>query len=315
MELKDKMAKAYKEFKLTTLALKNKNTVYLLAAILAIFGIVSYKNLPKELFPDIAFPYIMVNTVYFGNPPVDIENLLTRPIEKELESIKGIKEIRSTSAQDASMIFIEFNPNIQIEDALQEVRDAVDKARTELPNDLPVEPSVMDIDFSEFPIMNINLSGDYSIDELKRYGEILEEEIEKVAEISKVEITGITEKELKISVDQRKLQAYDMSFYDIESAIANENVSMSGGDIKLGETRRAIRIIGEFSGTKEIENIIVKHEDQNVVYLKDVAEVIDGFEDPNSFTRLNHQSVVALQVVKKGGENLLSANRSNNRNY
>ena len=178
--------KASREFKLTTFALNNKNTVFLLLVILVAFGFYSYRSLPKELFPDIYIPTVMVQTVYPGNPPVDIENLITRPIEKELESIKGIKKITSNSLQDVSSIFVEFTTNVEINQALQEVRDAVDKSKSELPNDLLDDPYISDIDFSEFPIISINLSGDFSLNELKNYAELLEDEIESIYEISKV---------------------------------------------------------------------------------------------------------------------------------
>ncbi|MFH2096743.1 MAG: efflux RND transporter permease subunit [Bacteroidota bacterium] len=307
MDVKDVATKVIREFKLTTLALKNKTTVFLLTFVTLAFGLYSYKSLPKELFPDIALPYVMVQTIYPGNPPVDIENLITRPIEKELESIKGIKVINSTSVQGASSIFIEFNSGVNIKDALQDVKDAVDKAKSDLPNDILTDPIVQDIDFSEFPIININLSGDYSIDELKSYGEIIEDEIEAIAEISKVNIQGINEKEIKINVDPHKLNSYLLSFGDIEGAIASENISVSGGEVKLGDTRRSLRTIGEFTSIDDIRNIIVKHQDDEIVYLKDVAEVIDGYEEATSYARLNVQPVISLQVVKKGGENLLAA--------
>ncbi|MCF8298357.1 MAG: efflux RND transporter permease subunit [Saprospiraceae bacterium] len=303
----NKIEKGFKEFKLSTLALKNKNTVYMLAFMLIIFGMRSYVNLPKELMPDIALPYVMVQTIYPGNPPVDIENLITRPIEKEVETIKGIKQISSTSSEDFSMIVIEFNSDVDIKDALQDVKDAVDKTKSDLPNDLPSDPIVADIDFTEFPIQNINLYGDYSIDELKKYAEILEEEIETISEVSKVNIQGINEKEVKINVDQHKLESFELTFHDIENAVVQENVSISGGEIKLKKTRRSIRTIGEFVNAKEMENIIVKTENNNIVYLRDVAEVIDGYEDPSTITRLNGKPVVSVQVVKKGGENILSA--------
>ncbi len=309
MDQKDKKEKTYKEFKLTSLSLRNRNTVYVLALVIAVFGVISYKQLPKELFPDVAVPYVMVQTTYPGNSPLDIENLVTRPLEKEIEGISGIKEINSTSAQDASMIFIEFQFDVDINRGMQDIKDAVDQAKSELPNDLPADPSVMDIDFSEFPFININLSGDYSIDELKEFGEILEDRLEPISEISKVQIQGLNEREIKIHVDQHKLEAYEMSFSDIETAVANENVSISGGEVRLGNTRRAVRTVGEFENIDELRNIIVKHEDQNVVQLKDVAEVIDGYEEPTSFTRLNGQPVVSVQAVKKGGENLLDATK------
>ncbi|MBN2173670.1 MAG: efflux RND transporter permease subunit [Bacteroidales bacterium] len=299
--------KVSREFKLTTLALDNKNTVFLLLLIILGFGLYSYRSLPKELFPDIYIPTVMVQTLYYGNPPIDIENLITRPIEKELESIRGVKKITSNSQEDVSVIFVEFNTDVDINQALQEVRDAVDKSKSDLPNDLLEDPMVTDIDFSEFPIININLSGDYSVNELKYYAEYLEDEIESVPEISKVEITGLNEREVKINVDPLKLQSYELSFDDIENAISSENVSISGGELRLNGTRRSLRVIGEFKDAKEMGDIVVKNEDQDIVYLKDVAEVIYGFADPESYARLDLQNVVTLQVVKKGGENLLNA--------
>jgi multidrug efflux pump len=237
--------KIQREFKLTTAALKNRNTIFLLTGVIILFGMFSYRSLPKELFPEIVLPTVLVNTVYPGNPPLDIENLITRPIEKEVESVKGIKEIRSTSTQDASLIFRGVQHGCGYQDiALQDVKDAVDKAKSELPNDLLLDPAVEDIDFSEFPIININLSGDYSIEELKDYAEYLEDRIESVGEISKVEIRGVDEREIKVNVDLLKLEAYELTFDDIEFAISQENVSISGGEIKLGDTRRSVRTVG-----------------------------------------------------------------------
>ena len=299
--------KMQREFKLTTLALKNRNTIFMLTGVIILFGIFSYKSLPKELFPEIVLPTVLVQTIYPGNPPLDIENLITRPLEKEVEGVKGVKELSSTSTQDASLIFVEFNTDVDIKSALQDVKDAVDKAKSELPNDLLQDPVVEDIDFSEFPIININLSGDYSIEQLKGYAEYLEDRIETVPEISKVEIRGVDEREIKVNVDLLKLEAYELSFDDIEFAISQENVSISGGEIKLGDTRRSVRTVGEFEDISELENIIIKREGQVVVYLKDVAEVVDGYEEAKTFTRLDNQSVVSVQVIKKGGENLLAA--------
>ncbi len=303
-KLKDQVVR---EFKLTSMALKNKNTVYLLAVVLLFAGVYSYRSLPKELFPEIVWPQIMVQTVYFGNSPEDIENIITRPLEKEIENVRGLKELTSISAQDASMIFVEFNTDVDLEDALRRVKDAVDNAEDDIPTGDDISgPLVFDIDFSEFAILNINLSGDYSIEELKGYAEYLQDEIESIGEVSKVLIEGVNEREIKINVDLVKLEAYELSFFDISQAVAAENVSISGGDILLGETRRSIRTIGEFEDVKELENIIIKKDGDNIVYLKDVAEVVDGYEEPTSFARLDKEPVVSVQVVKKGGENLLS---------
>ncbi len=307
MNIKPKKDSIIRDFKLSTVALKNRNTVFLLTVVIIAFGLFSYINLPKELFPEVDIPTVLVQTPYPGNSPLDIENLITRPLEKEIETINGIKELSSNSIQDASLVIIEFNTNVNIEDAVLDVKDAVDKAKSELPNDLFVDPVVMDIDLSEFPIININLSGDFSLEELKGYAEYLEERIETINEISKVNIKGINEKEIKVSVDIHKLEALELSFYDIESAIASENISMSGGEIKLGNTRRSIRIAGEFKNIEQIGDVIVKHDNGDIVFLRDVAEVEDGYEEPTNFARLDKNPVVSLQVIKKSGKNLLTA--------
>jgi multidrug efflux pump subunit AcrB len=299
--------KVIREFGLTNIALKNKNSIYMLILILLGFGFYSYTSMPKELFPDIVIPTVLVQTVYPGNPPLDMENLVTRPIEKELESITGVKEISSTSSQDVSSIVVEFNTGIDIKQAVIDVKDAVDKAKSELPDDLPQDPAVQDIDFSEFPIIYINLSGDYSLIELKKYAEFLEDEIESFSEISKVDIKGLNEREFSINVDPFKMEMLQISFGDIENAIGYENVSMAAGQFKEGEYRRSIRIIGEFEDVDEMGGIIVKAEKGDIVHLRDIADVVDGFAEPKDFSRLNRQPVVTLHVIKKGGENLLSA--------
>ncbi len=309
MSALDKAKEVVRNFKPTTLALQNKTTVFLLTAVILVFGLISYIGLPKELFPDITPPYIMVQTVYLGNPPEDIENLITRPLEKELESINGIKTISSTSSQDVSMIFIEFNTNVELKEAKQNVKDAVDKAMADLPKDLTSDPSVTDIDFSEFPIYNINMYGDYSLEELKRYAELLEEKIEPIYEISKVNIQGITDKEVKIEIDANLMMSRKISYNDIEGAIKNENFSMSAGEIVMDSSRYSLRVIGEFVTLQELESIIIKHENEDIVYLRDVLKtpIALAYKESTSITRLFGKPVISLQVIKKGGENLLSA--------
>ena len=298
--------KVIRYFWLSSWALNNKNTVYLIILIAIAFGVFSYITRPKELFPEIRIPIVMVQAIYPGNPPVDMENLITRPLEKEIESVKGIKVMTSVSAQDAASIFIEFNTQTDIKTALQDVKDAVDKARGDLPDNLLDDPLVEDIDLSEFPVINVNLSGDYSINELKDYAENLKEEFETIMEVSGVNITGITEREVKINLDPFKMSALQISFSDVENAVLSENVSISGGDVKLGKIRRSIRMIGEFKTVQDIENIIVKSENGDIVYLYDVAYVEYGFKERDSYARLDLQPVVSLQVIKKSGENLLS---------
>ncbi len=301
------MKEKIREFKLTTLSLKNRTSVFILTVLIAVIGMMSYKGLPKELFPEVNIPYVMVQTVYPGNNPADIENLVTRPIEKQIDGIKGIKKLKSTSMQDVSLISIEFTFDVDIKDALQDVKDAVDKAKADLPNDLPDDPSVNDIDFSEFPFININISGDYSINELKKYADDLEEEFKGIKQVSKVNIQGISDKEVRIDVDANKMEAFALSMNDIENAIKQENMSIGGGQIKLEGTRRSVRIIGEYTNMDQIRNTIVKHEKGNIVYLRDVATVEYTYEEPKSISRLGKTPVISMQIIKKSGENILYA--------
>ena len=301
------MEQKTRSFGLTNLSLKNKTSVFILTGLLTLFGLFSYENMPKSLFPDIVMPTIMVQTIYPGNSPADIENLITRPIEKQIKSVKGIKNLTSNSVQDNSSIIVEFNTDVEVKTALQDVKDAVDKAKSDLPNDLDMDPMVMDIDFSEFPILNINLSGDYSLDDLKIYAEDIQDQIESLPEISKVEITGLLDREITIKTDLHRMESNKISFKDIEDAIGFENVSIASGDILLGNSRRSVRTDAEFKSAEEIENIIVKSEKGSVVYLKDIAEVVNGYEERKSYARLNKNPVVSLNVIKKSGENLLVA--------
>ena len=309
-ENKPNNRKKVRNFSLTTASLNNRNTVLFLTIILAVYGLITYIQLPKESFPDIKIPKVFVKTIYPGNPPVDIENLITRPLEKELNTIKGVKQLSSTSSQDNSDIVVEFKSDYDIKKALQDVKDAVDKSKSELPDDLNIDPIVMELDASEFPIMSINLSGNFSIEELRNISDDLKDEIEAVPQISKVEIKGLNDRQININVDRAKMTSNNISFQNIEDAISFENMSMSGGDLVSEHTRRSVRVDGEFKAIEEMNNIIVKYEKGNIVYLStliDGGKVIDGYVDPLTYAQLNRKKVVSLSVVKKSGENLLDA--------
>ncbi len=305
-------SKFIKTFKLSDWSVNNRTSVYLIIFILVIMGIMSYNGMPKESFPEIKQPQVYVNTIYPGNSPVDMENLISRPLEKELNSISGVKKINSTSIQDVSIIVVDFEYDIPVEDAYQDVKDAVDKVKKDLPTDLPTDPQVQEMDISELmPVMNVNISGDYNSDQLKDFAEYLEEKIEDLPQISGVDISGVQEDEVEISIDKNKMEALEISLNDIENAVRGENATISGGDIKVisGDdiSRRNLRIDGEFKDYKEIEDVIVKSENQDIVYLKDIASVSFGPKEPTSFSRLNGQNVLTLDVKKKAGENLLVA--------
>ena len=302
-----KAKKGLRQFGLSSLAVDNGTSVFILTLMIMIFGIQSYQQMPKEQFPEVDWPTVYINTPYFGNSAADIENLVTRPIEKELQSITGIKTIRSTSIQDYSVITAEFDADMEIDDAVRKVKDAVDQSKSELPNDLDADPLVLDINLSEIPIVTVNISGDYTNDELRSYAEYLEDEIEKLDEISRVELKGTREREVKIDVDLLKMESMQVSFTDIENAIALENITMSGGELVNDNFRRAIRVTGEFENVKEMEEMIVKSEDQRPIYLRDVAKVTYGYQDLTSIARSDGLPVISLDVVKRQGENLLDA--------
>ncbi len=296
-----------REFGLSSMSVDNSTSVVILTLIISVLGLSAYRNMPKESFPEIVIPTVYVGTPYPGNSPVDMENLITRPIEKELKSLNDIKDINSTSVQDFSSIVIEFNPGVEISKAIQDVKDAVDKSKSELPTDLDQDPNVLEVNTSDFPIMNVNISGNYSEAELKKFGEYLEDEIEKLPEISKADLAGTVEREIQINADPYKMESVGVSFGDIAQAIQTENVTISGGNIRSGDYQRTLRIDGEFTDPMDLQNIIVKTDNQKIVYLRDVAEVKDTYKERTSYARSKNLPVVTINVVKRSGENLLYA--------
>ena len=299
--------KKFKEFILSSWGIDNRVTIYILTAIVVILGLFSYQTLPKENFPEINLPQILVATVYPGTSPADMENLVTREIEQEMKSIKGVKNIKSNSFQDYSLVIVEFETNMEISEAKKEVKDAVDRAKQSLPKDLPSDPSVNDINLSELPIMYVNVYGDLPLDKIKVTAEEIADEIEKLPEINRVDIVGGRDREIQINVDLYKMQASSYSFMDIENAITRENLVIASGEIQQNTEKVAVRLDGEFQSVKEIEELIIRGPKGNTLPLKEIATVRDTFADVDSYARLNGEPVVTLNVVKKAGENLIDA--------
>ena len=295
-----------KQFGPSTYSVKNTTTVYVLTIIIFIAGVISYKSMPSEAFPEIVTPEIYVGTPYPGNSPVDIEKLITRPLEKEINRISGVDKINSTSVEGYSTIQVKFNFDVTPEDALRKVKDKVDAAmgQPDFPTDLPVDPNVFELNFSELmPIMNINMSGEFSLDQLKDYGEYLEEKIEDLTEISKVDIRGIDDKEVRVLVNTKKLESLQLGFRDIAGAIQNENRTISGGNLLVDGYRRNVRVVGEIRDLDEFRNVIIKSEKMHLVRLSDVAEVEFDEIERESYARQYGSSVVMLDVFKRSGEN------------
>ena len=299
--------KGPKEFFASSWSIDNKTSIFIFTIILSLVGIASYFSLPKEKFPDIVIPTIMVNTIYPGSAPADIENLVTKPIEKQIKSITGVKKLTSNSVQDFSMVMVEFNTDVDVVEAKRKVKEAVDKARTDLPNDLPKEPSVMELDFSEMPILFVNISGDYDLNQLKKYAELAEDKIEAMPEITRVDLVGALDREIQVDVDMYKMEAASITLRDIENAIAYENVRISGGNINMDNMQRTLSISGEFDNIDQMKNLLIRGMGGAAVYLRDIASIKDAFKEQESFARLDHKNVLTLNIIKRSGENLIEA--------
>lgn len=305
--------KGLKSFGLSSLSLKNPTTIIVLTFILALAGMTSYDSMPREAFPEIVIPEIYVGTPYPGNSPLDIEKLITRPLEKEINTISGIDKITSTSVQGYSTIDVKFDFSVTPTEALRKVKDAVDKVKSEpvFPKDLPADPNVFELNISELtPALNVNLSGDFSMDMLKEYAEILEDRFEDVPQVTSVDVRGIQEKEVKVDVNLFKMESMEVTFNDIENAISSENMTISGGDVVVDGIRRNVRLLGEFSDWRDIPNIIVKNEKFNIVRLKDIANVSFDEKDRESYAREYGAPVVMLDVMKRAGSNLIECSNA-----
>lgn len=309
----NKQENKVRSFGITKMSIANRTSVLVLTLIIFLAGLGAYTSMPKEAFPEIVIPQVYISTIYPGNSPLDIEKLITRPIEKEVKAISGIDEINSTSIQGVSTIEIKFDFSVTPEEALRKVKDKVDIAMSDpdFPSDLPADPNVFDMNFSELqPILNINLSGEFSLEMLNEYAEYLEDKIEDIPQINEVDIRGINDKEVKIELDLLRMEATKINFQNVEDAINFENMTISGGNVLIDGFKRSIRVIGEFNDWRDIENIIVGHEKGNIVYLRDIATVSFGEKEKESYAREYRSTVVSLDVKKRGGENLIEASEA-----
>ena len=299
----------WREFGLSSVAVNNRKTVYLIILILLIGGLTGYQNMPRESFPQIQVPEIYVNIPYPGNSPEIITDKIIKPFEKELNKLKGIEKIESTAIQDFGIVKIEFDFAVTAKDAKRAVEEALSDARSTktFAQDLPVEPTIQEIDVNEFPIININLSGEYAVDLLKEKAEIIKDRVETIPEINAVDIRGVQEKKVKIEIRKYDAESKNVSFGDIEGAIQSENTTIGAGNLQIDGIDNFIIIEGKFKDYRDLSNLIVKHEDQDNVYLRDVADVSFTDADTTSYARQNGQPVVMLDVKKRAGGNIINA--------
>src|SRR5450432_1245092 len=297
----------FKEFGPTSWAINNKTSIYLLIIFVTIIGINKFVTTPKEQFPDIVIPTIYVQTTYVGNSPKDIENLVTRPIEKQIKGITGAKinKMTSTSIQDFSAIIVEFETDVKTDVALQKVKDAVDKSKTDLPTDLTTQPNVVEVSLSDQPIMYVNVSGNYDGQHLKKFADDLKDKLEELSQINRVDEVGAPEREFQINVDNYKMQSSNITFNDIATAVANENMDISGGLLEVGNMKRTLQLKGQFKTAADISQIVVRNTSAAPIYLKDIATIIDTVKQSESYARLDGKNVVTLNIIKRSGENLI----------
>ena len=301
-----------KEFGLSSWAINNKTTIYVMMVIILFLGISAYFSMPRESFPEIKETKIYVSSVFPGNTAEDIEKLITTPLEDKLKTLSNVVKINSTSQEDVSSIVVEFDEDIDVEFAKQKVKDEIETETSgedwPIFNGAKVEPNVFALSMSEeIPILNINISGDYPIGKLKEYGEYLEDEIENLPEIKKVDIRGAQIREVEVAVDIYKMMAAKVSFNDVIGAINNGNITMSAGNLIASGQRRTIRVIGEITDPSDLENFVVKSDNGSPIYLKNIAAVYFKEKERTTYAREFGNPVVMLDVKKRVGKNMVAA--------
>ena len=290
--------------KITETALRFKTTVYVLILSIFIIGMNSYMSLPLESSPDVEVPIIIVSVVYPGVSPEDIEKLVTNPMERKLKELKNVKELTSTSSESVSILKIEFETDMDMDEAYQKVRDKVDQAKPDLPDDVE-DPVLTEINISEFPIMLVNLSGDYGLDKLKKVGEDLEDAIEQIPGVLNVDLVGGLEREIQVLLDPVKLEYYKIGVGLVISRIQEEHLTTPGGNIELGGSKYLVRIPGEYRDVSQMNDIVLKAIGERPIKISDVGKVIDGYEDRDNMSRVNGKECVTLRVEKRSGENII----------
>jgi multidrug efflux pump len=290
---------------LNQLALKRQVTVLALLILIVVAGVYCYVTLPRESFPDITIPYVFVTTTYEGVAPEDMEKLITIPIERKLKGISDVEEIRSTSAEGIATVAIKFLPKVDIDDAVQKVRDKVDQAKSDLPADLPDDPVIQEVNFSDLPVIRVVLSGPFSLRRLQNFAEEFEDRIESIPGVLDARITGGLEREIHVEFDLDRVAAYNVPFSSLISAVSRSNVNMPGGSMDIGQAKYMVRVPEDFKDPSEIFSIVAFVRGGRPVYLRDLAFIRDAYKDPLTRSRINGQKSVTLAVQKRSGENIV----------
>ena len=273
--------------------------VNLLSCVLIIIGVIVVMGLVKEIFPNVTFDMVSISTVYPGATPEDVEKLITVPIEKELKEVDGIKEVNSNSALGMSMLFVKIDPDeSNKQKVIRDIQSAVDRVK-DLPKDVE-DPIVTEVTSKQYPIIEVTLSGEVTEHKLREYADNLEDVLEDIKGVAKVQKDGYRDREMQILVDPEKLKEYYVSIDEIEDALASRNISVPAGKIDTETTEFSVRTTGEFNDAEEIENVIIRANDSgNWLRIKDIGYVKDTFKDENVINKTWGKRSINLVVMKK----------------
>jgi multidrug efflux pump len=271
-------------------------------------GVAAYQSMPKEGSPEIVVPIALVITPYVGASPIEVENLVTNPLEDTLSDLSDMKEMRSYSGESASIIVIEFDIEADMEQMLQKVRDKVAEARKDLPDDVE-ESEVEEINFTEIPIMLISIAGDMDALRLKRLAEDTADELKLMPEVLDTEVAGGLTREINIYLNPDRLNQYGLTILDATRAVETSDISIPGGTVTISKRKFMLRSFTEVKKVSDYALIPLIERDDRVVFLGDVADIVDGHDEEISYARVNGQPSVTIAVKKRPGANILETSQ------
>ncbi len=294
--------------KIVDLSIRRPVTIFIFAVAAVVFGLVAFSNLAVNLLPDITYPSLTIRTTYEGTAPVEIESLLTRPVENAVGVVNNVVRVTSSSRADVSEVTLEFAWDTNMDFAALDVRDRLDRAR--LPTDAEF-PVLLKYDPSLDPIMRIGLHGSSDLGRLRFLGEEdLKRALERIEGVAAVVVAGGLEEEIQVELDERKLAALGLSAQQIAGRLAAENVNITGGSLRDGHTEYLVRTVNEFIRPDDMRSIVVQRNGNAIVRLSDVARVYTGHKEREIITRINGAESVELAIYKEGGTNTVTVSNA-----
>ena len=287
------------------IAIRNPVFIFIMILVIGLAGFNAYKSIPREAAPDIQIPLLIVTIPFPGASPEDVESLITNKAEQELQTIKNLKKIKSTSSESVAVLTLEFTSDFDISDARTKVREKMDQIKPDFPSDAE-DYQITEINLSEQPLMILNIAGDMGLLGLTDLADKVKEEIEGIPGILEVRRAGGLEKEIRVYVNPEKLNYYNLDLNQVSTSIRSENTNLPGGSVTMGPTKYLIRVPGEFINPEGINEALISAPNQVPVRVKDLAKVVFGFKEITSKSRLDGIESVSLSIVKRSGENLLA---------